>query len=221
MEEVGLPFRATRDFDIVLCVEALNTDFVIRFWDFIRQGGYKIKVRDNGTKCFYRFNLPEDSSYPTMIELFSRRPDILQIGEPGFIVPVSVDDEIASLSAILLNEDYYAFIHSEKRILSGCSIVAPQALIPLKARAWMDLSSRKAGGESIDSSSISKHKNDVFRLYQILDPRWHSSIPAGVKEDMKVFLTIMENEEINLKQLGITGVTKSEVIRSLMTIYCD
>ena len=36
MEEAGLDFRATKDLDIVLCVEALDAEFVGVFWDFIK-----------------------------------------------------------------------------------------------------------------------------------------------------------------------------------------
>ena len=31
-------FRATKDLDIVLIVEALTVEFAERFWDFIREG---------------------------------------------------------------------------------------------------------------------------------------------------------------------------------------
>ena len=40
-------------------------------------------------------------------------------------------------------------------------------LIPFKAKAWMDLTDRRAAGEHVDSKNIKKHKNDVFRKKQI------------------------------------------------------
>ena len=43
-------------------------------------------------------------------------------------------------------------------------------LIPFKAKAWMDLTDRKAAGEHVDSKNIKKHKNDVFRLTELIDP---------------------------------------------------
>lgn len=43
LDDAGLPFRATRDLDIVLCIEALEEDFVRRFWQFVGAGGYSIK----------------------------------------------------------------------------------------------------------------------------------------------------------------------------------
>jgi predicted nucleotidyltransferase len=38
MEEAGVAFRATQDLDIVLCVEALDKEFVKAFWAFVRAG---------------------------------------------------------------------------------------------------------------------------------------------------------------------------------------
>ncbi len=41
MQDAGLDFRATKDLDIVLCVEALDAEFVEAFWAFVKRGGYK------------------------------------------------------------------------------------------------------------------------------------------------------------------------------------
>lgn len=40
MEEVGLTFRLTKDFDVVLLVELLDAAFADVFWAFIEAGGY-------------------------------------------------------------------------------------------------------------------------------------------------------------------------------------
>ena len=39
-EGSSMNFRATRDLDVVLIVEALTREFGDRFWKFIRDGGY-------------------------------------------------------------------------------------------------------------------------------------------------------------------------------------
>jgi glutathionyl-hydroquinone reductase len=59
MEEVGLEFRVTKDLDIVLCVEALDTEFVGQFWDFIKKGRYQNRQKSTGKKLLYRFYGPE------------------------------------------------------------------------------------------------------------------------------------------------------------------
>ena len=46
-------FRATRDLDVVLIVEALTREFGQRFWEFIRDGGYQNRTRSTGTPQFF------------------------------------------------------------------------------------------------------------------------------------------------------------------------
>ncbi len=56
-------FRATRDLDMVLIVEALTPEFGRKFWDFIRDGGYKNRARSSGKPQFFRFTEPENPDY--------------------------------------------------------------------------------------------------------------------------------------------------------------
>ena len=73
MAEAGLEFRATKDLDIVLHVEALTTAFGEAFWKFVEDGGYEIRqANDMGKPIFYRFQKPADARYPAMVELFAR-----------------------------------------------------------------------------------------------------------------------------------------------------
>jgi glutathionyl-hydroquinone reductase len=58
MTSAGLAFRATKDLDIVLCVEALDAAFVRAFWEFVRLGGYQTQEKSTGQKQFYRFMKP-------------------------------------------------------------------------------------------------------------------------------------------------------------------
>lgn len=41
LEGAGLPYRATKDIDIILYVETLNPRFGKTFWDFVKKAGYK------------------------------------------------------------------------------------------------------------------------------------------------------------------------------------
>ena len=51
-DRAGLPFRATKDLDIVLMLEALDDQFLRRFWDFVRQGRYLQKQRSDGARGY-------------------------------------------------------------------------------------------------------------------------------------------------------------------------
>lgn len=73
--EAGPPFRATRDFDIVLCAEVVGAGFAQVFADFLDAGGYQARQRSTGRREYYRLHQPSDEGFPAMIELFARRPD--------------------------------------------------------------------------------------------------------------------------------------------------
>ena len=220
MEEAGLDFRVTKDLDIVLCVEALDGDFVQAFWDFVRAGKFKNQQKSTGRKLFYRFHDPEDNTYPAMLELFSRKPDALTLRDDSHLTPIPVDEEVSSLSAILLDDDYYRFIHAGKQEIDGLPVVGPTYLIPLKARAWLDLTERREAGERVDLRGISKHRNDVFRLYRIMDPELSFGLPGSIGEDLRRFFTQMEAEQtVDLKGLGLRNTSLEEVLSNLRAFY--
>lgn len=221
MERAGAGFRATRDLDIVLCVEALDEDFIRAFWAFIKLGGYQHQQKSTGKKIFYRFNRPADADFPYMLELFSRNPDGLILGDDSHLTPIPVDEDISSLSAILLDEDYYQFIHEHKQIIDEVPVVSEACLIPLKAKAWLDLSQRLEAGEKIDSKNIKKHRNDVFRLFQIMSPELRVKLPVNVVQDIQLFLDAAKSQEadIILRDLGLGGLSLDEILATMRQIY--
>jgi len=219
MGEAGLDFRATKDLDIVLCVEALDRVFVEAFWAFVRDGKYQAQEKSTDKKQYYRFQKPDTEGYPFMLELFSRVPDALSLADDSHLTPIPTDKEVSSLSAILLSDDYYHFLHSGKKELDGLSFVGPEHLVPLKARAWLDLSERKSQGETVDNKSIKKHKNDVFRLYQILNPDFGGEVPYRVKDDLRKFISQMRKEKIDFKSLGLGTTDLESVLAGIQRIY--
>ena len=221
MTENGVDFRATKDIDLVLIVEAVDTEFASRFWEYIAAAGYEHKNKSNGIPQFYRFTNPQSRDFPTMIELFSRKPDAIILPEDATLTPLPIGEDISSLSAILLNDDYYDFLKQGRVRVSEVTVLDTPYMIPFKAKAWLDLSQRKASGETVDSKNIRKHKNDVFRLAELLDQNQEplSDIPAAVKNDMLTFLKRMVSEDVDLKQLGIKGKTKESILDQLRDIY--
>jgi hypothetical protein len=220
MEEAGLDFRVTKDLDIVLCVEALDAEFVDAFWEFINKGGYQNQQKSTGKKLFYRFSEPKDSTFPWMLELFSRIPDALTLKDDAHLTPIPVDAEASNLSAILLNEVYYSFIHEYRIESDGFSVAPPQCLVPLKARAWIDLMAMQDAGEKVDGKDIKKHKNDIFRLFQVIAPDTRVILPEEIRDDLQRFLLSVEADPPkNLKPFGLRNVKVDEVIVTLRAIY--
>ncbi|MDZ7830929.1 MAG: hypothetical protein U5L07_04180 [Desulfobacterales bacterium] len=164
MSRMGLDFRATRDLDIVLVVEAVDAGFGSLFWEFVKEGQYQNKQKSTGKSLFYRFDAPKDETFPYMLELFAREPDILELSPDSHLTPIPIDEQASSLSAILLDDDYYDFIISGKSLVDGLPLILQEYLIPLKAKAYLDLWQIKNDGGRIDSKDLKKHKNDVFRV---------------------------------------------------------
>ena len=77
MTEGGLDFRATKDIDLVLIIEALDVNFGKKFWEYVKQTGYEHCNKSSGEPQFYRFSHPISNQYPTMIELFTRKLDAI------------------------------------------------------------------------------------------------------------------------------------------------
>ena len=75
--------------------------------------------------------------------------------------------------------------HDEEKNLPFAN---PAALIPLKARAWLDLSARAKKGEKVDDKDIAKHRGDVFRIANTLPGEAGPRLPASIQEDLKSFL---------------------------------
>ena len=221
MEDAGLEFRATKDLDIVLHVEALTPEFGPTFWKFIDAGGYTIRqIGDSGKPVFYRFQKPADPSFPVMVELFSRAPDGLVPAQGSRLTPIPLDEAVSSLSAILLDDAYYDFILAGRREVNGLPWVGEDRLIPLKAIAWLDLSARKEQGEPVDAKIIRKHLVDILRLAQLLAPATRIPLAKKIAGDLSRFLTALAaNTSVNPKLLQLGNVTVADIAQRIAQAY--
>jgi hypothetical protein len=182
-------FFHVKDLDIVLHVEVLTPAFGQKFWEFVQAGGYQQKEGDSEKKpCLYRFQKPQDEDFPQMLELFSRVPDGLSFVPPGHLTPIPMDEQISSLSAILLNDEYYQFLLAGRKSKHGMpSWVGEDRLIPLKAVAWLEMTERVRQGEAIDSKKINKHLTDIVQLSALLQPGQVIELPVKLQIDLVAF----------------------------------
>ncbi len=220
----GLPFRATKDLDIVLMLEVLDPKFVAALWAFVKEGEYEVRERNDGKPVLYRFAKPVQGEFPYMLELFSRNPDGLTLGEGQEVIPVRIEPDQHSLSAILLDDAYYGLIQRGYDLRDGLRVANVTALIPLKSKAWLDLTRRKAGGETMDSRNITKHRNDVFRLAATLPGEPGPELPSAITADLVRFLNAlpMASEEwvaILASLKGSVGAMRAETLRSSIQTY--
>lgn len=218
-EQQGLTFRATRDLDVVLFIDVLSTAFFDRMWDFLNEGGYHVKERSDGRPLLFRFSQPTAQGYPFQIELFcGRLPEVTPpVGQ--VIVPIRPGEDAPSLSAILLDDDYYELLVSSRQLVEGLPVTPPTTLIPLKARACLDLRRRRELGESVDERSIRKHRNDILRLYGLLAEADVVTVPPSIADDLQAFLAELMADPPDLKSLGLPGASLPRIIDGLRTAF--
>ena len=217
MTEAGLDFRATKDIDMILVLEGDFPGFGHKFWEYIKKGGYRCGWKSSELVHFYRFTEPQRPDFPVQIELFSRNPGY-QLEIPQGIIPIHIDDETSSLSAILLDDNYYGLMMQGRKPVEGVTVLGAEYLIPFKMYAWLDLRRRKEAGEQVDSRNLRKHKLDVFRLLQIVPQSVKIAVGNVIQEDIAEFLKRMEEENLNLGQIGIP-MSKEEALEQLRRMY--
>ena len=152
-----------------------------------------------------------------MIELFSRELNYINFIPDG-IIPIHIDEDTSSLSAILLNDDYYKFMLTGRRVVSGISVLDTEHLIPFKMYAWLDLKDKKARGEHVNERDLKKHKYDVFRLLQIARRDNKIETNGIVRENIIRFMEEIRMENIPFIQL-LLPFEMQEALAYLGEIY--
>lgn len=216
MTDADASFRATKDIDLILIFEDRYKEFACAFWEYIKEGGYRCGWKNSEDAHFYRFTEPGDG-YPKQIELFSRKPDYHLDTDSG-IVPIHIDDDISSLSAILLNDDFYNFMLEGRKTVLGVSVLDASHLIPFKMFAWLNLKEKEAQGGHVNEKDLKKHKYDVFRLLEIVPNETVIPVFGMVKESVNRFLARMQEEPLTLDKIGVS-LEKQRALELLDTIY--
>lgn len=218
IDNIGLTPRATKDIDIILVIEALSPEFVAHFWEFVKQGNYDVREKSEEDRKYYRFQKPQVEEFPFQIELFSRIPDLLDLDEGAHLTPIPVDTEISSLSAILMDDDYYNFTIQHSQFDNGIHLANTEALIGLKAKAFLDYKTRKENGEKIDEKQLRKHKMDIFRLLLLLTPEDNFTIAESIKSDIANFVEVVKDDLPDkqiFKEMGAGNIIVEELFKQL------
>lgn len=154
-----------------------------------------------------------------MIELFSKLPNKFGLSFNGGLTPIHIDDSIVSLSAILLNDDYYNLLLKGKSTVDGFSLIEIETVILFKIKAWLDMKERKEVGDDIDTKNIKKHKNDVFRLLANVSPESRIEVSEETQNDVMKFIEQLKEDKPDLKNLGIRSASFDEMLEILSDIF--
>jgi hypothetical protein len=212
MEDAGRRFRATSDIDMILVMEDGGEEFCKVFWDYIVSGKYTCGVKKDEPQ-YYRFTDPAPG-YPEQIELFSKRADFKIDSR---IIPVYISEDVSSLSAIALDNDFYNFMKTGRKTIEGISVLGAEHIIPFKMYAWLNNMSMREQGIHVNTDDIKKHKNDVFRLFPLINPDDKIMTSGNVKETILNFIEKMKNE--NVADEFLYGRTKGTILEMIGDIY--
>jgi hypothetical protein len=161
--------RATHDIDMIVVVENMTPEYGQRFWNFVREAGYRPEKRKQEEGAapkyeMYRF-VDGKPGYPEMIELLSRHPDVLAKPKDFDIEPLPIGDDVSSLSAIIMDDDYYNYTVEHSVVTDGIRHADSAALIALKARAYLNLLQDKANGKHVNSKDIKNTALMFLRMW--------------------------------------------------------
>lgn len=230
LDLVGFPYRVTTDLDIILVVEALNSDFVKHFWKFIVDGEYEIRERSDGEPIIYRFIKPKAKGYPKQIEIFSREQDIEGDFEGAHLTPIPMGEELSSLSAILMDDGYYEFTRNNADIIDGLHLATSPAILCLKAKAFLDINEKiekkdwRNGNEKSNLiRDMKKHRGDIFRIALVLTLDDTIELEEPMKGDIISFMDEMEKNppdyKVLAKNFGVDEVKPEEIFEQIRSIF--
>ena len=160
-----------------------------------------------------------------MIELLSRHPDVL--GEPhGLVIePLPIDGDISSLSAIIMDDDFYNFTVANSTLTDGIRHASPVALIALKTKAYLNLLSDKARGLHVNTRNIKKHRSDVMKSMVIVEDG-SVSAPSSVVQCVREFVAAIRSDYDNLapalaKALDAEPVLVGQLLEQLEVLFVE
>ncbi len=199
--QYGAQERATHDIDMVIVAESFDKSFYQRFVQFVEAGGYRHKNKA-GKYELYRFERPSDVSFPPMIELLSRRPEILKDIETDLGRFQTVDAS-GSLSAIILDDEYYNLLTHGIVEIDGLPVLSLDYLPVFKIHAWANLSDDKAAGKTVHSDEINKHRRGVLRLCALFDPDARIELPDSIRQEIQRFVDRRPWDDNMMRYLGL------------------
>ena len=126
--------------------------------------------------------------------MLSKFPDVL--GEPtgSHLTPIPAGEDISSLSAILMDEEYYHQTINSSIIEEGFRIADPLSLLCLKVKAFLNLTEEKKTNPNVRSSDIKKHRDDVFKLLAMrIDPFTPVELSTTMKSELVAFIGMLEH----------------------------
>ena len=171
--------KATHDIDLVL-LTSTSVKMAGRIKMYIREGGYTIQKGQQDRYQYYRFVDPQAEGYAREIELFAPEEYGIELDEGQHIIPIDPEEGIYSLSAIMLDREYFEMIKSNIEEINGIPYSNTLATMLLKMSAVYDLYHR-------DDDKWKKHRRDILKLTLLLTGKERVVLTGRMITDVAFF----------------------------------
>lgn len=206
--------KATFDIDLVL-LTINSTEMTKRIKRYVKEGGYKIQIDSKDQYRYYRFIEPQKENFAKEIELFASNENRLELDDEQRIIPVDAEEGLCSLSAIMLDPEYFEMIKNnvDKNHRAPCTNT--QATIMLKMSAFYDLKNR-------GNKKWKKHRKDILKLVLLLTGVEEIKLAGRMQQDLDAFVKHLE-QDVDKKMLKSIAdklpVEKEQVIEILQKVF--
>ena len=206
--------KATFDIDLVLLTNN-SVELAQKIKQYITDGKYDIQVGKKDQYKYYRFNNPKEENFAKEIEIFASNENELKLDDGQRILPIDPEDGLYSLSAIILDPEYFEMIKNNVNKSTVAPCTNTQATIMLKMSAFYDLKKR-------EDNKWKKHRRDILKLSLLLTGEEEIKLVGRMKEDFDSFIQHLK-EELDQRTIKSFAdglpIYKDQVIKVLEKVF--
>jgi len=176
--------KATHDIDLVL-LTSTSVEMAAKIKTYIKEGGYIIQKGKQDRYQYYRFVEPKVDGYAKEIELFASEEYGIELDEGQRIIPIDPEEGLYSLSAIMLDREYFDMIKNNIEEIDGIPYSNTLATILLKMSAVYDLYHR-------GDDKWKKHRRDILKLTLLLTGEERLVLKGRMIQDVEFFKELVK-----------------------------
>ncbi len=205
--------KVTQDIDLVLLTTA-SVEMAQKIKSYVTEGEYIIQKGQKDNFSYYRFVNPTVENFAKEIELFAVNDLSLVLDEGQRIIPIDPEEGLYSLSAIMLDNEYFEMIKNNIDNSNRVPCTNTLATIMLKISAFYDLKSR-------GDDKWKKHRRDILKLVLLLTGEEHLELKGRMVDAVKLFmehLTTLDDKMIK-NITSMVGIKQSDVYEALSGVF--
>lgn len=213
-KEMDAHGKATYDIDLVL-LTTTSTQMADKIKSYVKEGGYTIQKGQKEEYQYFRFVDPEVDGFAKEIELFAAEEYGIELDEGQRIIPIDPDEGLYSLSAIMLDKEYFEMIKNNIVDIDGVPCSNSQATILLKMSAMYDLYHR-------EDKKWKKHRRDILKLALLLTGDERIVLTGRMIDDVNFFMEHLDTlipKEIKQIVSGAVSINKDVVAGVLRQVF--